>query len=453
MSWWKYWRRYFSFFCMSWIFACLVFLSYHVQWRKEQQLLYGRPNTKFDGFQIKVFDRHLAAEGLFLLQNHGPDGSCCESRVFLTPLRGVVVSIQADEDDLTKRKLKFTTTWRRLASLKKTFLEPQKTIQSYRMPGSLGCQAVCRTAAKHRCRRCRWGFAGAWGKKLENSGNFNENWWIWKLHRNRKRKMMKWYEKDVKHGKYSTMFVQVLADVLVDPMSSRFVLKIGKAQQRRHVKARLVPGGWQRSSSPCGRWSWQWRVKIKRAYCWSMQFFDVSCNLLPLETWKMSTLKKWTWLTWQIRKYSSGINRYRYRWNLWFGELRHVPGHQPRVIMSHGFIWASETLVCCYHSPGEEFTSISRSIRIDTCILWSVVPHWGRPGSHPNAKTTPSVLRSFVPTWLHFVTSYDYDFMISSDCGYLRLTWCIGDLRALAAAFVRPYVSRLQSLFASHGQR
>jgi len=43
----------------------------------EQQLLYGRPNTKFDGFQIKVFDR-------------------------------VVVSIQADEDDLTKRTLKFT---------------------------------------------------------------------------------------------------------------------------------------------------------------------------------------------------------------------------------------------------------------------------------------------------------------------------------------------------------
>ncbi len=232
------------------------------------------------------------------------------------------------------------------------------------------------------------------------------NSWIWKLHRNRKRKMMKWYEKDVKHDKYSTMFVQVLADVLVDPMSSRFVLKIGKAQQRRHVKARLVPGGWQRSSSPCGRWSWQWRVKIKRAYCWSMQFFDVSCNLLPLETWKMSTLKKWTWLTWQIRKYSSGINRYR--WNLWFGELRHVPGHQPRVIMSHGFIWASETLVCCYHGPGEEFTSISRSIRIDTCILWSVVPHWRRPGSHPNAKTTPSVLRSFVPTWLHFLTSYDF---------------------------------------------
>jgi len=107
----------------------LVFISYHVQSHKEQQLLYGRPNTKFDGFQIKVFDRHLAAKGLFLRQHHFfSDGSCCESRVFLKPLRGVVVSIQADEDDLTKRTLKFTTTWRRLcfSSLcENTFLQPQ----------------------------------------------------------------------------------------------------------------------------------------------------------------------------------------------------------------------------------------------------------------------------------------------------------------------------------------
>ena len=149
---------------------------------------------------------------------------------------------------------------------------------------------------------------------------------------------MKWYEKDVnvaryKDGKYSTMFAQVLANVLVDPMWSWFVLKIGTPKQRRHGKARLVPGGWQRSSSPRGCWSWQWRVKIKGAYCWSMQFFDVSCNLLPLETWEMSTLKKWTWLTW----HSSGINRDK--WNLWFGEVVFVaPGKE-----SHGFIWASET--------------------------------------------------------------------------------------------------------------
>ena len=36
------------------------------------------------------------------------------------------MSIQADEDDLTKRKLKFTTTWRRLASLCEAFLETKR---------------------------------------------------------------------------------------------------------------------------------------------------------------------------------------------------------------------------------------------------------------------------------------------------------------------------------------
>lgn len=137
---------------------------------------------------------------------------------------------------------------------------------------------------------------------------------------------------------------------------------------------------------------------------------------------------------------------------------------RPGLRESWVYLGLRDSWVVTTVGPDEDFTRMSRLLRID--VIYgvfdgcSVVPHWRRPGSDSTAKTTPSVLRSFVPTWLQILTSYD--FMISADCGYLQifqffifpcLTWCIGDLLALAAAFVRPYVSRLHSHFASHGQR